>query len=180
MTQTDPLTIALIGLTDLKERTTYLSDPLLYYAFMLMSQNLAEVASHLDENGVEMTSPLKFSFTDKSLIFRKYEAEMDIVHRIQDDLLPTSEGVIVSLAREVRNAHYLASVEPLPSLLRQVVKIVRHSNWPTVFAIEHAPLPKIKAMLGLPDTIPLITYDYSEPASLQKLLISLISKIEQT
>jgi hypothetical protein len=146
---------------------------------MLMSQNRGMVASHLDENGAEVTSPLTFDFSDKSFIFRKYQTKMDIIPYIQNDLLPVSDGVIVSLARQARNVKYLASADPLPSLLRQVVKVVRHSKRPTIFAVQHAPLPQIPAMLGLSDIIPLITYDYSEPVSLQRLFLSLISKIEQ-
>ena len=173
-------TIAFIGLADLKKRAIYLNDPMLYYAFMLMSQNLVEVSSRIDESGFEVTAPLKFSFAHKPFIFRKYEAEVDIVHHIQGNLVPKSDGVIVSLARRARDARYLVSADPLPSLLRQIVDIVRHSNRPTIFAIQHSPLPKIQSILDIPDTIPIITYDYSKPASIQELLISLISKIDQS
>lgn len=166
--------ITLVGLADLKERGIYLNDPMLYYAFMLMSQNLIEVTSQIDENGIEATVPLKFSFASKSFIFRKYEANTEL-----GSLLPTSDGVIVNLARRGRDAQYLASSDPLPTLLRQVVEIVHHSNRPMVFAIQHSPSPKIQSILAIPDTVPIITYDYSEPASIQKLLISLISKIDQ-
>lgn len=179
MTKKGDLTIAVLGVADTEDQMTYLYDPMLYHAFMLMSQSLEKATYQIDQQGFDTTSPLKFSFTDRLLTFRKHSTEAGIVKRISDNLLPSSDGVIVNLAKHGQNVEYLGSNRYLPSLLREIIHTVYQSGRPTVFAVEFSPSLELSLILRIPKTVPIIAYNYDQPISVQEILAQVIGEIDK-
>ncbi len=190
MTKTNPLMIAMIGLADLEDKVNYRYDPMLYPAFMLISTNLVEATYYPDEFGFDNTTPLEFNFTDHSIIFRKNSTQPDIVKLICDHLLPSSDGVIVSLGpRGVK------SDDTLQSFLREIIRNIYETRLPTVFTDEYKtivdqgwtpeltrsilepPAPIVASIAEIfPRPVPVLGYHYGRPISIQNILTTLLGR----
>lgn len=129
-TNTKSLVIAVVGISSLYNWK-------LYEAFLLMSQNLEEVHYQMDQNNLDRSSPVKYSFSDQSFIFwRNQMAQM--LRNFESDL-QASDGVIINLGGRVLDLDYLKGNTPpayFAGQLQRLVTLVQQMKLPTVLALE--------------------------------------------
>ncbi len=109
-----------------------------YEAMILMSQDLKNASYQIDiEHWTEYTPPIKFSFTDRPLVFYRQENKYQV---IVDRILPNSNGIIVNLGGRVLDLNYLADKDASevfhPSHLKRLVEAAYQTKLPLVFAVE--------------------------------------------
>ncbi len=110
----------------------------LHNALILMSQDLESARYQFDaESWIDYTSPLKFRFTDRLLIFYRQENRYEV---ILNHILPNSDGVIVNLGGRALDINYLADNDSSdvfhPSHLKRLVDSAYKAKLPLVFAVE--------------------------------------------
>lgn len=192
MSRAEPLTITLIEVDDLEDVRHAYYDPLLYPAFMLMSASLAEAASQRTGEGVERTSPLRFSFTERTFIFRKQPTQPGIATLLREQLFPGSDGVIVNLRDSIPSDNKTSAL-----LMKEMLQAVYKWSGPTIFSTKRAslevsnsgktaesyfqPWPHVIQSIreNFPKVVPIIGYDYSRPGSVKRVLTTLLAEIDK-
>lgn len=115
---------------------TYLLDPNIYNAFILMSQNLEGITRWVDEqHQFENAAPLRYPFVDQPV---RLCGQMGgpMIFKPLKELLSLSDGIIISLAGRILDLKYLESQDLFPEMLKKVARIVSETSLPIVFAIE--------------------------------------------